>query len=411
MTKTDYYCIPWIQDYLKDANIEELKKIFFKRIFFSFFILEPKNKANFKELLLDKSYIKNINLSILSELLSENISEDLLLDISNISMVDNSFLFPFIQSRKKIYDWYNWNNEWTIKILDLFLTDIFSYISIIPFENKLIVFTDIKEEKIFPILSSLNDFRALELHLVIPKIIDNMKGKIGLNDDKWVNELGIGFPLSMLWWHADIRDKIKKWWAISGDKNFRNLIMYGLLNFLKLRLDYTVSFNKDNEKNKFNLHWYLYDFKENKLNQELIYNLKSFLNDIDDDSGTLSNDFFWLPIYIISGKYVYRKSGWYPIFDYDKKTKELSLRLIWENNDSFRINWFFPQYIKITDDNDFAYLRIKDDILKDKIKGYGFDDSYFIGDKNSEECDLLMNLKIGNTLWSLVRMIYSYRLH
>ena len=120
--------------------------------FFSFFILEPKNKANFKELLLDKSYIKNINLSILSELLSENISEDLLLDISNISMVDNSFLFPFIQSRKKIYDWYNWNNEWTIKILDLFLTDIFSYISIIPFENKLIVFTDIKEEKIFPIL-------------------------------------------------------------------------------------------------------------------------------------------------------------------------------------------------------------------------------------------------------------------
>ena len=60
MTKTDYYCIPWIQDYLKDANIEELKKIFFKRIFFSFFILEPKNKANFKELLLDKSYIKNI---------------------------------------------------------------------------------------------------------------------------------------------------------------------------------------------------------------------------------------------------------------------------------------------------------------------------------------------------------------
>lgn len=389
--KSDYYCMPWIKELIKTANINELKKVFFKKIYFSFFILEPKNKIDFAKKLLDDDYIKNINLSILRDLLNEEIPDELLLDVSDLSLINKSFLFPFIQSRRKIYYWYNWDNVWVKNILDLFLTDIFSYVSIIPFENKLIVFTDLKEEKILPILSSLNDFRALELHLVIPKIIDNLKWKIGLNNEKWVNELWIGFPLSMLWWHADIRDKIKKWWAISGDKNFRNLIMYGLLNFLKLKLDYTISFNKDNEKNKFNLHGYLYNFKENTLNQDLIYNLKSFLNDIDDNSSPLSNDFFGLPIYIISWKYVYKKSEWYPIFDYTLKTKELFLRLVWDSSETFRINWFFPQYIKITEDNDFAYLRVRDDIIKDKINDYWFEDSYFSENKQSENCEAFLN--------------------
>gem|GEM_PF-3838253 len=66
---------------------------------------------------------------------------------------------------------------------------MFSYIFIYPFQGKLIVFTDIKEEKILPILQLLPDFSALELHNIIPSIIDSLKDKMLKDEKAGINEI------------------------------------------------------------------------------------------------------------------------------------------------------------------------------------------------------------------------------
>jgi len=390
-----YDLIPWIKDlmeWITESELFELKKVFLKKVYVSFFILEPDNILEFQENINETGYTISVFKNILTSLFEKEIDylEDIILDMADFDDIKGSYLFPFIKSEYEVYNRrYSWDSEKIKNILNIFHTNMFSYIFIYPFQGKLIVFTDIKEEKILPILQLLPDFSALELHNIIPSIIDSLKDKMLKDEKAGINEIWIWFPLSMLWWHADIRDKVKKWWVISWDNNFKNLIRYGLLNFLKLKFRYTISFNKDNEKNKFNLHGYLYDYQDDCLNEDIINDLESFLSDIENASLSSNSDFFGLPLYILSWKYTYSKSdSWYPEFHYDVINGNLKLSLSnWDDERTFDITWVFPQYIKINDNNVFSYLKVKENIQDNDIKHYWFEDDFFIDKKTSAPCD------------------------
>ncbi len=360
-------------EYLEDTllEIENLDKevlsfMFLKRVQSSFFVLDSSEKWTFDTLS-----------SIIFDLTKTEVPKEVILNIEKWIWITWSYIFPFLRSEQYVYN-INW--AWNTDIenyLRNFKTDIYPYLCIMPVKNKYILFTDIKEEHIIKYLPKYN---FNELHKIIPKMIDSLKDKV---DGKKVDikEMGVSFPLSMIWYHSHIQNKLKKWVSISNDISFINLIKYWLLDYLKIKTKYTISFNNDREKNKFRLHWKLFDITEAKINNEVLEHLELFIDDISINLTSWEKrdkkGIFNLPIYIVSWKYSYRKEDWYPLLNYDSVKEKLTLKLP-ELPESLLVTWIFPQYLKLLDWSEVAYLKYMEDVKNwEEIEDYDFESDFF----------------------------------
>ena len=403
--------VEWSLSCLGESEKNEICSIFLSKVYASFFIFdflwwEP-NSREFLEVILQKR-------------LSADLSNGVL-DVSHFfNLQDNiwgTYLFPFIRID---YNSFKTSRNSNIdSILKQFKGVFYRHLCIMEMEKKIVVFTDISEDFFDSSLDSLEKkwYKKIELHSIIPKIIDSLSEKFESWDAE-VSEMGVSFPLSMLGSHANIRNKIKSGVKISSDVNFKNLIKYGLLDFVKINSNFNISFNSDNERDKYRLYGFLYS-QDSEVNGKLLESLSNFIKEIDKTSyNNGESNFVWLPIYVIAGKKSYKDKASYPNFTYiEHKSDESSLELKIEfnsglnpddldNNIKWRyvVTWIYPQYLKewFGRDNRYIYCYLKKkEVLADwkmtpeNIKGI-FWKKKFIW------CDDFLNeirSKISDTYW------------
>lgn len=366
--------VEWILENLTDDERKRISQIFLSRVYTSFFVFEHTQTRPNAKLVLDT--ILNTRLKSYSQKAVFNIT-----DFFNVDGVDiwGTFLFPFVKIKYPLFKWKTEKSDNQINsILDKFEGVFYRYLCVMEIEGKIVIFTDISEDFFDNSLDALEKegYRKIELHNVIPKIIDSLSEKFK-NREAEVGEMWVSFPLSMLGPHANIANKLKRGNEVSNDANFKNLIRYWLLDFVKINsdLDFNISFNSDNEKDKYRLPWYLYS-KEYDMNVDILKSLSNFIKEIDKvaKEGGESN-FAWLPIYVISGKRTYKDGGSYPIFSYAEKCDESwdlsTLNLILTPNefnnstDEYIITWIYPQYLKewkYNDNDVYCYLKKIEDV-------------------------------------------------
>lgn len=343
---------------ISEKELEKLHKIFLWKVYASFFVFE-KESWNVSAFDFLKIFFKDEK---------NNNHENLFLDVSDYftdakNWTENLFelniwkvyLFPFIKVEHELFNKYNTElNTHFQDILDEFKVIFYRYVCIMEIDNKIVFFTDILEdfcEKYFENLQKVW-YKKIELHNVIPRLIDSMNPHF--NDwsaEIW--ELWISFPLSMLWAHAKIRDIFKNKAKVWQDKNFKNIIKFWLLDYVKIISDFNISFNSDNDKDKFSLHGFI--FPSNSPNIELLKWLKKFLDEISKNiEPSFESNFAWLPIYVISWKKVYGNS--YPHFILNETEKSITIDFNTRNTEeiytkntlhgAYIITWIYPQYLK-----------------------------------------------------------------
>jgi len=378
-------------------------EIFLSKVYASFFILRTQTwEINGRQV---------INTFLQKMFKEENIPDNMILNISDyydwykdeLKLWD-VYLFPFIKIQHQIYKkWWDWQTK---NILDEFEWVFYRYVCVMEINHKIVIFTDIWEDFISNEFKELEKiwYKKVELHNIIPKIIESLAEDL----EKWnsqVREIWVSFPLAMLWAHANIRDKVKSSKKMAKDRNFKNLIRYWLLDFLKIKAFVNISFNSDNEKDKYNLHWFLYT--NSWINIELIRKLKQFLDEIDrclDEE--VDNSFLWLPIYVICWKNTYEKQKDYPYFSY--RWNKLVLNLNNNNfdtddntiNKDFIITWIYPQYLKerkIDNKNVFCYLSEK------KTENNNMDYNYNFSNKDLRNIFWMKNRMRSDKLLSKIR--------
>lgn len=342
------------------------------RIYTSFFIFEPKywKTINIKEVITSivENEFDNFDTSIIINL-SDFVKDTFLENVE----IWKTYMTPFLKIKYSPIK-HKWNND-VKNIFDDFIATFYQYICVSEVKWKIIVFTDIWEDFLIDSFKKLDLswYKKVELHNIIPKIIDLIAENIHNSESKdSIKELWIHFPLSMLWYHSEIIWKMKEWKNVTNDNNFKKLISYGLLDAVKINTDFNVSFNNDNDSDKYRLYWFLYS--KNVLNDKIFIELWKFIEKIDwIKSETKNNNFAWLPIYVISSKKVYENKESYPYFTYNKVFNEftendelkLDLNFDWEWNNTIKwnyiITWIYPQYFKerIYKDIKWAYCYLK----------------------------------------------------
>lgn len=348
---------------LKNINKEELEKlhkIFLGKVYASFFIFEKEKwKVSAVEFL--KTFFneekdnnhENLFLDVSDYFTEAKIWTDKLSEL-NIWKV---YLFPFIKVEHELFKKYNLELNTDFQdILDEFKVVFYRYVCIMEIDNKIIFFTDILEDFCEQYFNNLKKiwYHKIELHNVIPRLIDWMNPHL----EDWsaeIWELWISFPLSMLWAHAKIRDIFKNKAKVWQDNNFKNIIKFWLLDYIKIISDFNISFNSDNDKDKFSLHGFI--FPSNSINIELLKWLKKFLEEINKNiEPSFESNFAWLPIYVISWKKVYEKD--YPHFILNDNTDDKKITIDFNTwnlesysdkntlQGSYYITWIYPQYLK-----------------------------------------------------------------
>lgn len=365
-------------DNMSDFDKNIISKIFLSKVYASFFIFESSKW----EIHMD-DVIKIIlrwqfeNWDNMISIDTSNLVQVLDNDYQDINIWEKSYLFPFIKIK---YNKFKNNDYWfASNILSDFEGVFYKYLFLIELEWKIVLFTDISEDFLSNSFDLMKDnwYKKIELHSIIPKMIDLISEKF----QSWeaeIRELGISFPLSMLGQHAEIKNKMKQWTNISTDKNFEKLISYGLLDSVKIESDFNVSFNSDNENDKYRLHWFLYS--DDELNYTIINDLKKFICKIDESKKIIEwSNFAWLPIYVTSYKKIFTDSSKYPKFrlvhnKLDNIETNYDIKLKFKINEKnqeydYTITWIYPQYFKERNLKEIkwalCYLK-KNDNIKDK---------------------------------------------
>jgi len=341
---------------LTDAERTKLACIFLEKVYASFFVFEKTNKN-----LTARQFIDQIISSRIIWEFSTSVIESDVLRNSDPEIWD-AYIFPFIKVEYNPFDseLSQYTESSIRKILEEFKGTFFRYICVFEIRWKIIVFTDLKEDFLDTSINNLSKiwFKKIEIHTVIPRIINSLAEQFE-NNDAQIKEMGISFPLSMLWSHANIKERTKNSVRVSSDLNFKNLIRYGLLDSVKINAWFNIAFSITNDKDKYVLPGFLYS-KRNWINTKLIESLKSFLFELDKKDAIKNSDFVWLPIYVIVWKRIYEKTSLYPTFSLHRNPidHELELKVdfhdIWanitekENNISgkYNITGVFPQYLK-----------------------------------------------------------------
>lgn len=353
---------------LSDLEKKEFNIRFLNKVYSSFFIFENLNW--------DQIDSYNVIKTIISTEF-DNFNSSLILNLSDLIYSDEisiwkTYWTPFLEIEYPSIK-YNWN--WNIQsIFDDFVARFYRYICVSEINWKIIIFTDIWEDFLSESFLKLNKlwYKKIEIHTIIPKIIDLLSENIqNIKSKESIRELWIHFPLSMLWNHSEIIWKIKDWKNISNDINFKKLISYWLLDSVKISTDFNLSFNNDNDSDKYRLYGFLYS--RNKINIKIFNELWKFLETIDWLKTTNShNNFAWLPVYVINNKKNYENKENYPYFTYSyNENKELIIELNfeWEWSDiingHYKITWIYPQYFKERFFQDikweFCYLKNRND--------------------------------------------------
>lgn len=382
-----------------EFNIRILNKIYT-----SFFIFEPKNN----KIISSKEVIESV---ILSEFTGFDKSS--LIDVSNLLndselteiIIWNSYMTPFLKIEYCPLK-HKWSN-WVENVFNEFVSRFYQYICVSEINWKIIIFTDIWEDFLNDSFIKLEElwYKKIELHSIIPKIIDLIADDIHNSDNNdSIRELWIHFPLSMLWYNSEIIWKMKEWKNITNDNNFKKLISYGLLDTVKISTDFNISFNNDNNGDKYRLYWFL--FSKNNINIKIFNELWAFIKKIDwIDKESSSDNFAWLPIYVINSKKVYENKESYPYFTYEIKYSEskerneliLELTFDWNWSDSINwnyiITWTFPQYFKERLYNDIkwecCYLTRNEN--KDEWELLDSEILEIFGNEKKIQCDIFLN--------------------